>query len=202
VALPKLEPSHHVLPSEEFGTKQTLLSDIGQGEDPLAVMLTCWELGGTPDQVSHARPGEIMVVQNPGGVLRGAEMPDDGQALDSIYYALSYTTVRHLIVCGHAECKMLEMFVFQSQKDELRGYRELAECVRDRFMAAYKERPPKDWLRIIVQENVLQQLANLRSHTDILSRLNDGSLVLHGWLRDDETSVISSYDPEIGQFCN
>jgi carbonic anhydrase len=203
MTLPQLEPSHHVLPSHEFGTKQEMLSEISQGEDPLAVMLTCWELGGTPDQVSHARPGEIMVVQNPGGLLRGAEMPDDGRALDTVYYALGHATVRHIIVCGHTECKTLGMFVSQaSKKNEMDAYCKLADCVRERFMATYKERPPKEWLRIIAQENVLQQLANLRSHKDILSRLNDGSVVLHGWLRDDEASVISTYNPEIRQFCD
>jgi hypothetical protein len=47
---------------------------------------------------------------------------------------------------------------------------------------------------------VLQQLANLRSHAEILSRLCDGSLILHGWLRDDQMSTISAFDPSKGQF--
>jgi carbonic anhydrase len=200
MTLPNLEPSQHVLPLEEFGTQEQLLSDIGHGEEPVAVMLTCWELGGTPDQVSHARPGEIMVVQNPGGVLRSAEMPEDGSAIASVGYALSYSTVRHIIVCGHTECKTLASYISQSSKDQLNAYRVLAEPVRERFMATYQNRPAKDWLRIIAQENVLQQLANLRSHEEIRCKLTEGSLVLHGWLRDDEMSTVYCYNSETGQF--
>jgi carbonic anhydrase len=47
---------------------------------------------------------------------------------------------------------------------------------------------------------VLLQLANLRGHAAIRSRLSDGSLCLHGWMRDDETSVIAAFDPASGQF--
>lgn len=55
---------------------------------------------------------------------------------------------------------------------------------------------------IIVQEAILQQLANLRSHADSQWRLRGGKLLLHGWLRDDETSAITAYDPVVGQFCD
>jgi carbonic anhydrase len=198
--LPALEPSQHDLPPEEFGTMEQLLGDIGHSDQPVAVMLTCWELGSTPDQVSHALPGEIMVVQNLGGVLRGADMPEDGMTLASVAYALAYPNVRHIIVCGHTECKTLRLLVTTPSKGERESSRKLLEPVRKRMTSVYKNRPTKDWLRIIAQENVLQQLANLRSHAEILSRLSDGSLILHGWLRDDQMSTISAFDPSKGQF--
>ena len=74
------------------------------------------------------------------------------------------------------------------------------ESVKDRFEEAYADRPARDWLGIVVQESVLQQLANLRSHDDIRERLEAGELLLYGWMRNDETSAITAYDPATGQF--
>ena len=76
MSLPRLEPCAHDLPADQFGSASQLLADIGRGDQPVAVMLTCWELGCAPDQVSHANPGEIMVVQNPGGLVPAADMKD------------------------------------------------------------------------------------------------------------------------------
>ncbi len=64
----------------------------------------------------------------------------------------------------------------------------------------YADRSAQDWLDIVVQESVLQQLANLRSHLSVESRIRDGTLLMHGWIRDDDTSAITAYDPTAGQF--
>ena len=55
---------------------------------------------------------------------------------------------------------------------------------------------------LMVQESVLQQLANPRSHEEIRSRLGAGNLLLHGWVRDDESVAIHVYDAKTGQFVN
>lgn len=68
---PKLVPNSLDLPSTGFGSKVGLLSELGRSNEPIAVMLTCWELGGVPGQLAHANPGEILVVQNPGGMGAG-----------------------------------------------------------------------------------------------------------------------------------
>ena len=48
---------------------------------------------------------------------------------------------------------------------------------------------------------ILQQLANLRSQDYIESRLQEGTLHVHAWMRIDQTSAIATYDPVTGQFC-
>ena len=105
--LPLLEPCTHVLPPGDFGTRSQLLAELGQGCEPIAVMLTCWELGWIPDQVSRANPGELFIVQNPGGLLPAADMEDDGAYVASILFGLDMPKVRHLVVCGHTQCKTL-----------------------------------------------------------------------------------------------
>ena len=109
--LPQLEPCPHDLPASEFGTLRQLIADTGHGDDPIIVMLTCWELGGAPDQISFAMPGEVMVAQNPGGLVPPVGMHEPGSSLDTVRYCLTRPTVRHIIVCGHTECKTLRLLL-------------------------------------------------------------------------------------------
>ncbi|MFT7642979.1 MAG: carbonic anhydrase [Pirellulaceae bacterium] len=200
MTLPLLAPTEHLLSPREFGTKTEFMSEIGQGDEPVAIMLTCWELGVAPDQVSHANPGEIIITQNPGGLVHAV---DQGQcaALDSILFGLSQSSIRHLVVCGHTLCKTLSLLI--TEDDEKKNpFGEYLLGVRQRLDETYYDRRPIDWQGIIVQEAVLQQLANLRSHMYIQSRLQEGSLRMHGWIRDDQTATIASYDPVTGQFCD
>lgn len=199
---PQLEPCGHDLPRDEFGSASQLLSVLGQGNDPVAVMLTCWELGGAPDQVSHANPGEIMVIQNAGGLVPVVDAKDEGGSLGSIIYGLSFPAVRHLIVCGHTECKTLGVLLPEAMQRTKNPFHERMQGVSIPFQTTYLDRPARDWIGIIVQEAILQQLANLRSHTYIRSLLQQGNLLMHGWIRDDQSSTITPYDPVAGQFCD
>lgn len=197
--LPLLAPSVHEFADEEFGTKSKLLAEFGRGDDPIAVVLTCWELAGAPDQLSRAGSGEIMVVQNPGGLVPAAEKPmDDSGALNSVMYALSCPSVRHVIACGHTDCATLKLIARQQRQEN--PFQNPIQAVATRLNATYADRPEEEWLGILVQEVILLQLANLRSHAEIEGRLQQGNLHLHGWIRDDRSSVISAYDPESGQF--
>ena len=199
--LPKLEPSQHDLPPSEFGTTWKLKADVGRGDEPTVVMLTCWELGGAPDDVSFlARPGEVMFAQNPGGLVPPVDRREPGSALDTILYALAHPTVRHLIVCGHSECKTLGLLLDDGSQNKSNPFRDLMESVKNRYREAYADRPADERLGLLVQESVLQQLANLRSHEEIRSRLEVGNLLLHGWVRDDESAAIHVYDAKTGQF--
>ena len=200
--LPSLESCKHVLPADEFGTKSQLLAELGRGVDPVAVMLTCSDLSPAPDLVSRLNLGNFMFLQNPGGLFPAEKTNDGGSCIVSIAYLLNMPTVRHLIVCGHTECTTLGMIVAQETEGEKHPYLKLMKGVSDQFYATYRDRPRQEWLSIIVQENVLQQIANLRSYAHIQSLLRKGKLLFQGWIRDDQTSVITAYDPVAGQFCN
>ncbi len=198
--LPQLEPLLLDLPSGAFGSKADLLAKLGRSNEPLAAMVTCWELGCIPNQLSHAKQGEIIVLQNPGGLVPAAGSAVSETELQSILYYLHQPTVQHLIVCGHTHCKTLTALLGNETKGMLDAYRQILEGVSHRFETLYANRPKFEWHQIIAQESVLHQLANLCSHTVILTKLRAGTLFLHGWLRDDETSQVAVFDPVTGQF--
>lgn len=198
--LPKLEPHAHDVPGEVFGSQAELLAGLGRSNEPVATMVTCWELGSIPHQVSHAKPGEILVVQNPGALVAVSGADSEVTISDSVFYCLQQPAVQHLIVCGHTQCKTLAGLLANDAEAALDAFRETREWVSKRFKELYIQRPQHEWLAIIAQESVIHQLANLYDEATIRHRLENGSLRLHGWMRDDDTSAITAFSPASGQF--
>lgn len=51
-----------------------------------------------------------------------------------------------------------------------------------------------------IEENVLSQIENLRSHPAVAEALGRGALTIHGWVYKFETGQVFSYAPDCGQF--
>ena len=60
--------------------------------------------------------------------------------------------------------------------------------------------PGQAKLTATVEENVLVQLENLRSHPTVLAALGRAKLKLHGWVYKFETGQVFAYNPHEGQF--
>jgi carbonic anhydrase len=75
-----------------------------------------------------------------------------------------------------------------------------AETVRRILLEKYPERSGEEQMATAVEENVLVQLENLRTHPAVASALACGKLRLHGWVYKFETGEVFSYDTGSGQF--
>ena len=59
---------------------------------------------------------------------------------------------------------------------------------------------PDKRLTLTVEENVLVQLENLRTHPSVAAGLSRGELKLHGWVYKFETGEVFAFNPEKNQF--
>ena len=59
---------------------------------------------------------------------------------------------------------------------------------------------PAARLTATVEENVLVQLENLRTHPAVAAALSRDEVKLHGWVYKFETGDVFSYDPATSQF--
>ena len=55
-------------------------------------------------------------------------------------------------------------------------------------------------LKAAIEENVLVQIENLRTHPSVAARLAVGALHLHAWVYKFETGEVFTYDAEEGQY--
>lgn len=195
--LPKLEPHNHEFPEAAFGSTSDLLNDLGKGNVPVAVMVTCSELAFEPDYLSRSQPGELVIIQTAGGLNCAGDQRENPSASFGNLFELQ--NVKHLIVCGHSECEVFNLLLKEPRgQDSL--VLKLMKDVETRFREHYSERPSDEHRQILIQESVLQQLAYILTRRDVEARLRDDSLRLHAWIRDDSNSLIVSYNVRTGQF--
>ena len=55
-------------------------------------------------------------------------------------------------------------------------------------------------LNLAIEENVLVQLENLRTHPSVAAATGRGDLGLHGWVYKFESGDVTAFDPTSGQF--
>jgi carbonic anhydrase len=68
------------------------------------------------------------------------------------------------------------------------------------MMEKYADRTGAERLNVAIQENVLAQLENLRTHPVVASALAQDRLRLHGWVYKIETGEVFVYEPTTRQF--
>jgi carbonic anhydrase len=65
---------------------------------------------------------------------------------------------------------------------------------------AREHRSTRDKVESMVRENVIAQLANLKTHPSVRLALEQGRLALHGWVYDIESGSIDALDGATNRF--
>jgi len=83
----------------------------------------------------------------------------------------------------------------------VKSYLQHAEATRRIVNENYKDVYNEDErLSVAVEENVLVQLENLRTHPSVAAAIGRGDLKLHGWVYKFETGEVFTFDPALNQF--
>ena len=65
---------------------------------------------------------------------------------------------------------------------------------------AREHRSERDKVDSMVRENVIAQLANIKTHPSVRLALEQGQLALHGWVYDIESGSIDALDGTTNRF--
>jgi carbonic anhydrase len=105
--------------------------------------------------------------------------------------------VTDIIVCGHSGCGAMEALLKPGSLDSmpnvaawLRHSNAAEGVVRD----CYPELAGRERLRALTLENVVCQLAHLRTHPSVAAGIARGTLALHGWFVDIHAGAILALD--------
>ncbi len=111
--------------------------------------------------------------------------------------------MQDIVLCGHSHCGALKGLLHPESLKEMPAVASWlghAEATRRIMKEKYAERTGAAQLTTAVEENVLVQLENLRTHPAVASALSRGKVKLHGWVYKFETGQIFSYEAKSGQF--
>lgn len=198
----KLVQGIHQFQSEIFRPQRELFAQFVNGQHPQALFITCCDSRIMPHLVTQAGPGDLFILRTLGNII-----PTHGAAggceAATIEYALHALGIHDIIICGHSHCGAMKALI---EPKSLVGMPRVgrwlrhAEATRQIMLEKYTHLQGNALLTATVEENVLVQLENLRTHPPVAAKLATGELKLHGWVLKIETGQVFHFDPVRHQF--
>ena len=199
----KLVAGLHHFQQNIFSQKRRLFERLAEGQKPLALFITCSDSRIDPSLLTQVNPGELFILRNAGTIVPAYGDVHGGEAA-TVEYAVCVLKVRDIIICGHSHCGAMAGLLDPASVKPLpsvRSWLNHAEATRRIIEENYShltERQAR--LTATVEENVLVQLENLKTHPSVAAALARNDLTLHAWVYKFETGQVFSYDPVSGQF--
>lgn len=198
----KLVRGLHHFQTQVFTSQKELFDRLSKGQTPDALFITCSDSRINPNLITQTEPGELFILRNAGNIVP-AFGPFTGGEAATIELAVAGLGVKDIIVCGHSLCGAMDALLNPDKIKDLpamSSWLTHAEATRRITLENYGHMAHEDLQNIAVQENVLAQLENLRTHPAVASKIARGELNLHGWVYKIETGKIFNYDPAEAQF--
>ncbi len=198
----KLVTGYQQFRSHSFQEHRELFARLGSGQSPQALFITCSDSRINPNLLTNTAPGDLFILRNAGNIVPPHGVSANGEAA-TIEYAVDVLGVKDIVVCGHSQCGAMKALLEPGSTDTLpavKTWLELAEPTRRVISRCYADSEPEARVNIAIQENVLQQIVNLRTHPCVASHLASGDLHLHAWVYKFTTGEIFAYDTDASEF--
>ena len=196
-----IEGIHH-FQSSLFSSQRELFERLANGQHPETLFITCSDSRINPNLITQTDPGDLFIIRNAGNIVPAHGAANGGEGA-TIEFAVAGLGIKDIIICGHSHCGAMNGLLHpESLKDlpAMTAWLSHAEATRRIIHDKYAERTGEALLTTTVEENVLVQMENLRTHPVVAAGLSKGKLKLHGWVYKIETGQVFAYDPERGQF--
>lgn len=198
----KLINGLHDFQANVFGARREFFEHLAEGQRPDALFITCSDSRINPNQLTQTDPGELFIIRNAGNVVPPYVAPHGGEAA-TIEFGVAGLGVKDIIICGHSQCGAMKGLLDPASLENfpaLRGFLGHADATRRIMRENYRDLEGETLLTATVEENVLVQLENLRTHPAVAAKVARRELNLHAWVYKLETGIVFSYDPKEGQF--
>ncbi|ARW46919.1 MULTISPECIES: carbonic anhydrase [Acetobacter] len=187
--------------TEVFPAKEELFASLAKGQAPEALFIACADSRINPNLITQTGPGDLFILRNIGNLV-----PAYGEMLGGVSSAVEYAVlglgVSTIIVCGHSDCGAMKALL-EPEKNGLdkmptvRKWLRNAEAARAATLHTFTgEDVGPATVRSVAEQNVLLQLAHLRTHPAVAAGLAKGTLFLQGWFYDIGTGEITVLDEQ------
>ncbi len=199
----KLVDGIHKFQRESFSQDQKLFETLADGQNPLALFITCSDSRIDPSRLTQTKPGELFIQRTAGNIVPPYGSVFAGEAA-TIEYAVMALNIRDIVICGHSHCGAMGGLLDPDAIENMpavKAYLEHAESTRRIVKENYSHlTDPEKRLTLTVEENVLVQLESLRTHPSVAAAVGRNELKLHGWVYKFETGDVFAFNPDEHQF--
>jgi carbonic anhydrase len=188
--------------NEIFPEERELFQRLANGQSPETLFITCSDSRIVPDMLTQTKPGDLFICRNAGNIA-----PTYGDTVGgvsaTIEYAVMALNVRDIIVCGHSDCGAMTGLLHPEMvagMPAVAAWLKHAERARLVVQENYKGLSEDRMLNAIIEENVIAQLDNLRTHPSVASRMLNNRVNLHGWVYNIENGEVKHLDQAARKF--
>lgn len=199
----KLIHGLHHFKNELFASKKELFEHLAKGQEPEALFITCSDSRILPHLITQADPGDLFLLRNVGNIVPAYGADVEGAAAAAIEFAVSALGVKDIIVCGHSHCGAMTAMLQPESLSKLplvEKWLYHTDSTRKIIRENYANLADEQLLSVAIQENVLSQLENLKTHPSVSAAISRGELGLQGWVYKIESGEVFAYHGEKGQF--
>lgn len=185
-----------------FKERRDLFGRLAEGQSPEALFITCSDSRIDPNLLTQTDPGELFICRNAGNIVP-PHTNHTGAMTASIEYAVGALLVPHIIICGHSECGAMKGAMNPEGLDDFPHVREWLSYARAATLVTKLKGAglgEKERLDLLIRENVLLQIAHLKTHPYVAARLASGETKLHGWVYDIKSGEVLAYDERAKAF--
>jgi carbonic anhydrase len=198
----KLVQGVHHFQANIFRSQRELFAQLARSQNPVALFITCSDSRINPNLITQTEPGDLFVLRNAGNILPPYGAGGGGEEA-TIEYAVEGLGVPDIIVCGHSGCGAMSALLNPDGLKRMPAVAKWlghAESTRRIMTDKYGHLTDDALLTATVEENVLVQLENLRTHPAVAAGVARDRLKLHGWVYKIATGQVFGFQPEDGQF--
>lgn len=200
--MPKFIDGFFKFKKEVYPERAALFETLSHGQSPEALFITCADSRIGTAMLTQTEPGDLFVCRNAGNIVPIHDDYTDGMSA-SIEYAVAVLKVPHVVICGHSGCGAMAGAMSPEDLDALPLVKDwLCQCqpAVEHVKAHAGTLSESEKMDMLIEQNVLLQLSNLRTHPSVAARLVDGDLTLHGWVYDIRSGDVKAYDEKSGSF--
>lgn len=198
----KLVEGIHKFQNEVFSSHVELFKSLEKGQSPQVLFITCSDSRINPNLITQTEPGDLFIIRNAGNIIPTYGNEVSGE-MASIEFALDGLGVKDIIICGHSHCGAMKG-ILQPQSVErlpaMKAWLKNAETTKRIMFDHYKHLTGDELLMATIEENVLMQIEQLKTHPAVAKKLANKEIKLHAWVYKFETGMIFKFDSELGQF--
>jgi len=187
---------------EAFERRRELFQKLAEGQSPEALFITCSDSRIDPCLLTQTSPGELFICRNAGNIVP-PHTNHTGAMTASIEFAVGALHVPHIIVCGHSGCGAMQGAMDTEGLTDfphVKVWLNFARAARLIAEAKCAAAPELDPLAVVTKENVLLQIAHLKTHPYVAARLATGKVQIHGWYYDIASGEVLAHDEASGEF--
>ena len=198
----KLIKGLHKFQTEVFPIQKDFFENLALMQDPETLFITCSDSRINPHLVTSSSPGDLFLLRNAGNIVPPYESMCSETA--TIEFAVCELNIKHIIICGHSHCGALKAaFNLDVLKKLPHLYSWIDENITptlDFVRENYDTDDQTELLNILMQEHVLQQIENLKTHPCVAKAIEKKQITLHAWIYVFEEGDIFSYNQDDEQF--